>query len=168
MAERERMSIRKLLSREVLTKLLYLGGDPLNGTAPTLVTVGAAHLNSLAGVATGAAFTVAAEAADTITVAVQLKDALDAALAVRAGVLAYLSDDATGDSVVATAPSGNVVIGTDGLAIPLVAKKCFAVTSEANGKFDLSLTEAGAKTVYLVVVLPTGKLAVSGAITFAA
>lgn len=115
-----------------------------------------------------ASLSVGAEAGNAIVVSIQLQDMNGNDLANRGSVLAYLSDDANGDSVAATAPDGGVAIGTDGLAIPLVAGKCFLLTSEADGDIDLELTESGADTWYLVVVLPHGELAVSGAITFAA
>jgi len=114
-----------------------------------------------------ASFVVGAEAGNAINVSVQLKTGSGLDLSERGSCLAYLSDDAFGDSVAATAPSGNVVIGTDGLAIPLVAKKCFLLTSESDGDIDITLNEAGVATWYLVLVLPNGKLAVSSAITFA-
>ena len=114
-----------------------------------------------------ASFVVGAEAGNAITVAVQLKNVTGTDLAERGSLLAYLSDDANGDSLAATAPSGNVVIGTDGLAIPLVAKKCFLLTSEADGDIDITVNEAVVATWFLLLVLPNGKLAVSSAITFA-
>ena len=112
-----------------------------------------------------ASITVGAEAGNVINVAVQLQDMNGNALANRASVLAYLSDDANGDSVAGTAPD-TVAIGTDGLAIPLVAGKCFLLTSEADGDIDINVTEDGADTWYLVLVLPHGPIVVSDAITF--
>lgn len=112
------------------------------------------------------AIVVGAEAATVINVAIQLKDSAGADLAVRGSVLAYVSDDAAGDSVAATAPD-TVAIGTDGLAIPLVAGKAFLLTSEADGDIDLNFTNAGADTFYLILVMPDGKLVPSGAITHA-
>lgn len=114
-----------------------------------------------------ASLTVGAESvSDVINVAIQLKDANGQDLRERASVLAYISDDATGDSVAGTAPD-TVAIGTDGLAIPLVAGKTFLLTSEADGDIDINITENGADTWYLVLVMPDGSLVVSGAITFA-
>jgi hypothetical protein len=117
---------------------------------------------------TGATITVGAEntGAGTINVAIQLlaKDGTD--LANRATIFAYLSADANGDAI-ATASSGTVVIGTDGLAIPLVAKLAFMLTSEADGDIDITITEASTLTQYLVLVLPTGRRVISDAITFA-
>lgn len=123
-----------------------------------------------------AVITVGEEAADVINVAIKLKGPSSADLAVRASILAYLSDDAYGDSVVATEPSGAVAIGTDGLLIPILtgasaaelAKSIFQLTSESDGDIDIDITEAGAKTLYLVLVMPDGRLVVSDAITFAA
>ena len=90
-------------------------------------------------------------------------------MAVRSTLLAYLSDDATGDTVTADAPSGGWAIGTDGLLIPVIASKVAYLTSEADGDIDIVITEAGAHAArYLVLVLPTGKHIVSGAITFGA
>ncbi len=115
-----------------------------------------------------AAFVVGAEAANVVNVGIQLKDPSGANLAVRGSVLAYLATEIHGDVVAAAAPSGGVAIGADGLAISVVAGKAFQLVSEANGHIDLNITEAGAATWYLAVVLPDGRLAVSGAITFAA
>lgn len=105
--------------------------------------------------------------AGTINVAIQLKDSAGADLAVRGGVLAYLSDDAAGDTVAGTAPDGGWAIGTDGMLIPLVADKTAMLVSEADGDIDITITESGADTWYLILVMPDGKLVASDAITFA-
>lgn len=117
----------------------------------------------------GATITVGAETGgDTINVAIQLLDAGEAEVDERGTIFAYLSDDANGDSLAATAPSGGVAVGTDGLLIPVVTNKAFFLTSEADGDIDLDVVEAGAATWYLVLVLGNGSHVVSGAITFAA
>jgi hypothetical protein len=133
------------------------------------ITSSVAEMNVLNGAPMDASFVVGAEGSNAINVAIQLKDADGADLAVRGSVRAYLSDDATGDSVIATATSGTVAIGTDGLLIDTgnVAKKCFQLTSESDGDIDITITEAGVKTLYLILVMPNGKLKASGAITFA-
>lgn len=105
--------------------------------------------------------------AGTINVTIQLKDAAGVDLAVRGSVFAYLSDDAYGNSIVATAPSAGWAIGTDGLLIPVVTNKAAQLVSEADGDIDITITEAGADTFYLVLVMPNGSLLVSDAITFA-
>jgi sporulation protein YlmC with PRC-barrel domain len=113
-------------------------------------------------------FVVGVDVGNVVNVALQLKDHQGKDLAIRGSVEAYLSDDANGDSIIATAHSGTVVIGTDGVALVREAKKQFRLISEADGDIDLNITEAGAKVAYLVVVLPDGTLKVSGAITHGA
>ncbi|MFB0515162.1 MAG: hypothetical protein ACETWG_00985, partial [Candidatus Neomarinimicrobiota bacterium] len=113
------------------------------------------------------AFDIGAEAGNVINVGIQLKDSAAADLAVRGALFAYLSDDANGDSIAGTAPDGGVAIGTDGLAIPLVAGKAFQLVSEADGDIDINITESGIDTWYLILVMPNGKLVASNAITFA-
>jgi hypothetical protein len=63
-------------------------------------------------------FVVGTEAGDVINVALQLKDYNGKDLAIRGTVEAYLSSDANGDSLSTNAPTGAVVIGTDGVLIP--------------------------------------------------
>jgi hypothetical protein len=112
------------------------------------------------------AIVVGAQAGADINVTIQLKDSAGADLAVRGHVLAYLSDDANGDSIAGIAPDGGAAIGADGLAIPLVAGKAFQLVSEADGDIDITITESGADTWFLILVMPDGKLVASGAITF--
>lgn len=152
---------------------LKLGGTLVTATAAELnavdgVTASVAELNKLDGAPFDVDFTIGADAGTTINVALQLNDAGGAALATRASVLAYLSDDANGDAIAATAPSSGWAIGTDGLLIPVVANKAAVLVSEADGDIDITLTEAGTDTWYLIVVLPNGLLAASGAIAFTA
>lgn len=133
----------------------------------TALTASGAELNALAAAPLDVDIVVGSIAGDVINVTLQLNDADGAALATRASVFAYLSDDANGDSVAGTAPTGGVAVGTDGLAIPLVADKAFLLVSEADGDIDLDVEDSGADTWYLIVVLPNGKLVASDAITIA-
>lgn len=132
------------------------------------VTASAAELNALDGAPLDVDITVGVIATRTINVAIQLNDAGGTALATRATVQAFLSDDANGDSIAAVAPDGNVVIGADGLLIPVVANKAFWLVSEADGSIDLDITMSTADEWYLIIVLPNGLLVASGAITFPA
>lgn len=119
----------------------------------------------------GAVITVGAEGAGSIiNAAVQLIDRDNGnELAERVGFMAYLSDDAYGNSIVGTAPDAGWAIGTDGLLIPIVANKAALLVTENDGDVDVNITHAaGAKTCYLVCVMPDGQLYVSGAITFSA
>lgn len=117
---------------------------------------------------TNVGFTIGAEASNAINVAIQLKDGkTGAGCNERRSVFAYLSDDANGDSIVATAPDGGWAIGANGVLIPLVSGKAAQLVSESNGAIDVTITHAaGPKTVYLIVVAG-GQLHASGAITFA-
>ncbi len=115
-----------------------------------------------------AGFTIGAETANVITVAVQLRYDKSQADSVRRSVFAYLSDDANGDSIVATAPDGGWAAGTDGVLIPIVSGKAAQLVSESDGDIDVAITHAaGAKTVRLILVMPNGRLVASSAITFA-
>ena len=114
-----------------------------------------------------ASFTVGAEVANAIAVTVQLSDRKNGGdMSERINVAWYLSADANGDTI-AAAPSSGIAIGTDGLLIEWTANVAGMVTSEADGDIDVVLTEASTGTWYLVLVMPDGKLYVSGAITFA-
>ena len=156
---------------EILKQL----GTAITSTAAEInkldgATVTKDELNVLDGGVHGVTFTIGAEDTNSINVALQLEDANGAAIAAIGVVHAYLSDSATGDGVVATAPDGDIAVGTDGTVLgELVADKVFLLQSEADGDIDLDIGEAGALTVYLCVIVPaSGLLAVSGAITFAA
>ena len=116
-----------------------------------------------------ASFTVGVEGGNVINVAVAIKDGYNnVALAVRTSLMVYLADAATGAAIIGTAPSGGIAAGTNGAVLgALVANKLLAVVTNAAGLIDFNITEAGVKTLYVVVVLPDGRLAISGAVTFA-
>lgn len=116
---------------------------------------------------TDATITVGTEATNVINVAIQLSDGNGDDLANVAGVYWYLSDDSGGDGISGTAPTGGVAIGTDGKIAEVVANKCGWLISEADGDIDINITDTGTPTFYLVLILPSGEVVVSGAITFA-
>ena len=115
----------------------------------------------------GATFTIGTEASEVINVAIQLNDLGGREITWSAGILAYLSDNSDG-STVGTAHSTSPAIGTDGLMQDLVADLVFLLTSESDGDIDIDFTDSGAQTVYLVLVMPSGRLVISDAITHAA
>lgn len=116
-----------------------------------------------------ATITVGEEDTDVINVAVQLKDANGTAVAATQVVQAFLSDDSAGADIATTAPDGGTAAGTNGfILVEDVAEKLFTIETKSDGSFDIDITESGTATWYLVVVLPNGKVSVSGAITFAA
>lgn len=136
------------------------------GVVPEFVVSGAP--DALDPTVIGATITVGADAGTTVAITIQLTDFYGEDLAVRGSVFAYLSDDANGDSIAGTAPDGGVAVGSDGLAIPVVADKAWQLVSESDGDIDLVVTESGADVWYLVIVSPNGFLTVSDAITFTA
>lgn len=142
-------------------------GTSLEATGP-LTASGGMTINSRNNIGS-VEFTVGAEAANSINVAIQLKDGAGDDMAVANAVWFYLSDDAGGDGVTATAPDGDIAVGTDGAILAeATADKVFLILSEADGDIDLDIGEAAGGTWYLVAVLPDGHISVSDAITFAA
>jgi len=134
------------------------------GSGDNWTEVGGAASTALA----AATITVGTEAANVINVGIQLNDADGTALATVGVVEAYLSDSAAGDGLTATAPDGDIAVGTDGtILFESVTDKVFKLQSEADGDIDLDIGEAGVGTWYLIVLLPNGEKVVSGAITFA-
>lgn len=109
---------------------------------------------------------VGADAGTTVAVTIQFNDPEGKALEEVAVVDWYLSSDANGVGVAATAPSGGIAIGTDGELVELVADKVGVMISEIDGDVDLVVTEVGAATWYLVLRLPCGGLVISDPITF--
>lgn len=136
-------------------------------------TITTAELNLLDNVVASATLSVAAEATESITVSIQLKDAAGEAMTTASYVMVYLSADSAG-ATAASAADLTISGGTDGLTIPIadsntaLAALCY---SEADGDIDVVITDAGgaALTNYMHVVLPSGKLGgSSAAITFTA
>lgn len=126
------------------------------------------NLNSHPKMKVGAKFTIGAEAANAINVAIQLVDRENGnEINERIAMAWYLSSDANGDAVSA-APQTGIAIGTDGLLIEWTANVAGLVISESDGDIDVTITDTGTATFYLVLVAPDGKLLVSGAITLAA
>jgi|APSaa5957512493_1039668.scaffolds.fasta_scaffold87377_2 hypothetical protein len=115
-----------------------------------------------------AVLTVGAEAANVITVAIQLNDENGDAIAVPSGVIICLFDDAAG-AALNTDNYTTVAAGTDGFVIELVADKVLLAGSESDGDIDVAITlSSGAATSYVGVLLADGSWAVSAAVTHAA
>lgn len=137
----------------------------------TLVA-GVNEVKGLAGTALAAAqgtpgFTIGDEAENVINVAVQLKDIAGAEIKGATMCRVWLSDE-VGGALCETAPSGTVVVGDAGAIIAsLTAKTHLLVVTDADGKFDLDITEAGAKELYVNVEVQ-GHVYSSEKVTFAA
>ena len=131
-------------------------------------TVTTEELNLLDNQVAGATIVVGAESDPNINVTIQFTDAAGADMATPVCVPWYLADDAAGLTPASVAHSGGAAIGTDGALIEWVANLSGLLISEADGDADITFNEAGGLTKYLVLVMPTGALVVSDAITHAA
>lgn len=118
-----------------------------------------------------AAFTIGAEAANVINVAVAVTSSVTGKSTAQAvGLPFYLSSDAAGQVLEGTGPT-SIAVGTNGVTIPSGGDSVVTgtVVTETTGLVDLDLTlSSGADTFYLNLVMPDGRIMTSGAITFAA
>ena len=116
----------------------------------------------------GAHFTVGTETTNAIITQIQLLDREGTPLTKSVMVHWYIAGAATGLTI-GTAASGAVAIANSrGLLISSVAKLAGYLVTNSSGRADISITEAGALTSHLVLVMQSGQLAISGAITHAA
>ena len=111
----------------------------------------------------GVTFTINAETANTITVNAQLTDVNGDNLTQRATVNWFLTTDAVGLTTGAAVSAG-VVSGANGKVNQTTAGVAGFATSDATGRIDFVVGDAGALTRYLVIVMPDGTRVVSGAI----
>ena len=112
-----------------------------------------------------ATFTINAQVSTARTINVQLANR-GADAAERVPIMAYLSSDAAGDVVHATAPSGGWAVGTDGSLIASVTtNKVAHWITEADGDLDIVITST-AWTGYLNVLIG-GRKFTSAAIVIA-
>jgi hypothetical protein len=115
-----------------------------------------------------AVFTVGAKNTNTINVALQLQDSRAQTPLAICPVKVYLSANADGSTLTATATTSALAIGTNGvlLDITTTGKVCDIITNAA-GQADLNIVQtAGGTTYYLVVVKPDGGIVTSPVISF--
>ena len=101
----------------------------------------------------------------TVEFAIQFKDAAGVAIDHAIGFTYYVSSVATGldlDTAVTTIADG----GAGHIVKALTANQCGIAVTNAAGLCELDLTEAGADTIYLVIVNPDGRLSVSSAVVW--
>lgn len=152
-------------------KQLFIAGIQVTSTADELnvldgVTATAEELNLNDNQVASATFVIGSEAADVINVAVQLLDAAGVDMASASSLQFYLSDSATGTTVVAATTT--LVIGSDGLMVEYVSNSAGLLVSESDGDIDIDVGDAsGVATYYLVLEMPNGSQVISEAITFA-
>ena len=112
-----------------------------------------------------AVITVGAESTNVRAITIAMKDGAGNAMTTRALVNVVVLADANGDAFVATGGSTGIAIGSAGALLALVAKKAFMLITEADGTADLTWTDVGTEAAYLGIVLPTGELVISSALT---
>jgi len=106
--------------------------------------------------------------AGTDTVAIQFDGANGEDATERVAVPWYLSTDAEGDDLATTSTDvTSLAIGTDGVLIELSSNVAGFMVSEVDGDVDLAFVIPTGKTVYLVLIMPSGRMIVSDAITYA-
>ena len=98
-----------------------------------------------------------AQVGDIITVAIQLEHPSDKEpIDEQKAFYAYLTSDADGEVLAATAPDGGWVKGSDGAIINLVANKAGLFLTNDEGLVEFDIEESGTKSFYLVMVMPEG------------
>jgi hypothetical protein len=114
-----------------------------------------------------ATITVAAEDTNVRQIAIQLKDANGKDVAEVCSVWAGVFLTADRLAFVVTGGSTGIELGAggDGAILPVVAKKLFLLTSEANGDIDLKWTDTGTEAAFLGILLPSGRWVMSTALT---
>ena len=111
--------------------------------------------------------TVGTLSGDTYPITIQLKDFEGNNLTVPAGVMAYYADSATGidpsalNSEIALTGSG------DGAVLIHLTHYLYQLISEADGDIDITITDTGTTAQYLTLLMPDGRLVVSGSLGFA-
>lgn len=116
------------------------------------------------------AMTVPVEDSNTVTVAIAVTHANTGASPGEAVALPfYISSDADGQ-VLESGTDLSLSAGTDGLVILSGgdSKVYGHLVTETSGEMDFVVTDTGTDTYYLNVILPSGKIVTSDAITLAA
>ena len=108
--------------------------------------------------------TVAAENTNVINVDIDALDATGDNVDRAVSFIAWVSDTAATD-IAGTVPD-TVAAGTNGSVAALITSGLLVVTTDSSGNVDIDITEDGADTWYLNILLPNGRVESSGAITF--
>lgn len=110
-----------------------------------------------------ASITVGAEDTNVRAITIQLKDAAGRDINYVETVEVIVFGSAAMTAFAGTGGSTGIAIGTDGALLPIVAKKYFLATSEADGDIDLTWTDTGSESVAVGIRLPNGRVVVSDA-----
>lgn len=112
-----------------------------------------------------ASITVGAEASDVRNITIQLKDINGNAIDYAETVDIIMLLNASGTDFVATGGSTGIAIGASGKLQTIIAKKRFTAISTTAGVIALTWTDTGTEAAYLGLVLPTGRMIISAALT---
>ena len=105
--------------------------------------------------------------AGTDTVAIQFKGSNGEDITEAVMVPWYLSTDSAGQTLATTSTDVTTfVIGTDGTLIEMSANVYGWLICEADGDADLAIAIPTGKSVYLNLVMPSGRLDTSDEITY--
>lgn len=113
-------------------------------------------------------FTIAAKATNTIKVTLQLKDARGQVLSRIAHLRMWLSDNADGSTLTATATTSALAVAAKGLLLFVdVTGKMASFVTDATGALDINLIQTDTtKSYYLCVQMPDGSVSISPVIAF--
>lgn len=137
---------------------MWLGSAATDGAVTTNDVVAASGC-------VDASITVGAENANVRTVTIQLKNADGTDRAQVDYVQAALFLNSAMTAFATTGGSTGIEISTDGALLAVVAKKYWLLTSEADGDIDLTWTDTGTEPAFLGLILPSGRVIVSSALT---
>lgn len=112
-----------------------------------------------------ASITVGAEAADVRAITITLKDIHGNAIDYAEVVDIIMLLNSSGTDFVATGGSTGIAIGASGKLQTILAKKRFTAISTTAGVIALTWTDTGTEAAYLGLVLPTGRMIISSALT---
>lgn len=113
-----------------------------------------------------ATITVGTLATNTYPITIQLKDFEGNNLTVPAGIMAYYADSSTG--LEPTDVTTDLATTSDGAGAVLIflTKYLYLLISEADGTIAVDSEDDGTDDQYLVLVMPDGRLVVSGVLTY--
>ena len=113
-----------------------------------------------------ATITVGTLSSDTYPVTIQLKDFEGNNLEVPAGIMAYYADSATGLDPTDVTTDLATTSGGAGAVLIFLTKYLYLLISEADGTIAVDSEDSGTDDQYLVLVMPDGRLVVSGVLTY--
>ena len=110
--------------------------------------------------------TVGTLTSDTYPVTIQLKDFAGKNLDVPAGIMAYYSEVSTGLVPSTVTTDLAITSGGEGAVLVLLSNYLYLLVSEEDGTIAVDSEDSGTTDQYLVLVMPDGKLVVSGVLTY--